>query len=57
MLGEFYEKCKATDVDGLELIFVSSDSDEESFQEYWGSMPFLATKYGSEYCGWCYWQY
>mmetsp|Transcript_24994 Transcript_24994/g.44302 ORF Transcript_24994/g.44302 Transcript_24994/m.44302 type:complete len:431 (-) Transcript_24994:139-1431(-) len=42
-LCEAYKTLKASSVaDKFELLFVSSDRDEESFQEYYGSMPFWA---------------
>ena len=33
--------------EGLEIIFVSSDSDQHSFDEYYGSMPWTAVPYKS----------
>eukprot|EP00429_Kryptoperidinium_foliaceum_P010111 CAMPEP_0176001772 /NCGR_PEP_ID=MMETSP0120_2-20121206/300_1 /TAXON_ID=160619 /ORGANISM="Kryptoperidinium foliaceum, Strain CCMP 1326" /LENGTH=387 /DNA_ID=CAMNT_0017334333 /DNA_START=47 /DNA_END=1207 /DNA_ORIENTATION=+ len=44
VLGEAYNKMKA-ERDDFELVFVSSDRDEESFNEYFGSMPFCAVPY------------
>ena len=32
----------------LEIIFVSSDRDEEGFEEYFGEMPWLALPYDSK---------
>lgn len=40
-LVEFYNELKNKGED-LEIVFVSSDRDEESFVEYFGSMPWLA---------------
>uniref|UniRef100_A0A7S2QLM6 Thioredoxin domain-containing protein n=1 Tax=Zooxanthella nutricula TaxID=1333877 RepID=A0A7S2QLM6_9DINO len=33
---------------GLKVVFVSSDKDEKSFQEYYDSMPWLALPFGSD---------
>jgi nucleoredoxin len=41
-VGEAYKKLKQERGDDFELIFVSSDRDENSFEEYFGSMPFCA---------------
>jgi nucleoredoxin len=42
-LAEWYTKdLKAK---GLEVVFVSSDREEEAFKEYFGSMPWLALEY------------
>jgi ubiquitin len=41
-LSEFYKKA---DENELEIIFVSSDSDESSFDDYFGSMPWSALPY------------
>jgi len=35
---------------GLEVVFVSSDRDEESFKEYFGEMPWLALPYSDREC-------
>ena len=35
----FYQTCKD---DGVEIIFVSSDKDDKSFNEYFGKMPWLS---------------
>jgi len=37
-LAEFYKKMK----DRLEIVFVSSDNDEQQWAEYFGEMPWLA---------------
>ena len=39
-LSEAYTKLKA-ERDDFELLFVSSDRDEDSFKEYFGKMSFL----------------
>ena len=44
-LADFYEEALAQDVQDLEIIFISSDSDEESFVEYFGVMPWTAVPY------------
>lgn len=41
-LIKFYENMKKKDANKLELVFVSSDRDEESFKEYAKVMPWLA---------------
>ena len=38
MLAEFYEELKSIDENKLEIVFVSSDKDERSFDSYFGSM-------------------
>lgn len=44
-LVSFYNDVKALGADELELVFVSSDSDETSYREYYGSMSFVAVPY------------
>lgn len=39
-LAEWYSK--SLNAKGLEIVFISSDRDEKSFQEYFGEMPWLA---------------
>ena len=46
VLAELYNKWNANEKQ-IEIIFVSSDSDEESFNEYYGTMPWLAVPFGS----------
>jgi nucleoredoxin len=41
-LAEFYLSAKELEEDGLEIIFVSSDRDEDSFKEYYGSQPWTS---------------
>lgn len=47
MLEEFYNKVKAAHPDDLEIVFVSSDSDLDSFEEYYGHMPWTAALFES----------
>jgi thiol-disulfide isomerase/thioredoxin len=43
MLSEMYSHLKdAYPTHGLDIVFVSSDRDQTSFQQYYGSMPWLA---------------
>lgn len=42
MLGEFYDQIKEDGALDLEIVFVSSDSDQGSFDEYYGSMPWVS---------------
>lgn len=42
-LAEFY--LKSLKDKGLEIVFVSSDNDEEAFKEYYGEQPWLALSY------------
>jgi nucleoredoxin len=42
VLSEFYEQLKEEDENSLEIIFASSDSDAESFKNYYGEMPWNA---------------
>ena len=45
MLAEFYEEVVNASSSDLAIVFVSSDSDEESFAEYYGSMPWYSVPY------------
>ena len=45
MLAEFYEEVVNANSSDLAIVFVSSDSDEESFAEYYGSMPWYSVPY------------
>jgi len=47
ILAEFYKQNK--DAKNFEIIFASSDSSKEEFDEYYGGMPWLALPFGSEY--------
>mmetsp|Transcript_9655 Transcript_9655/g.16099 ORF Transcript_9655/g.16099 Transcript_9655/m.16099 type:complete len:150 (+) Transcript_9655:64-513(+) len=42
MLAEFYEQLSEEDPSSLQIVFVSSDRDEASFNEYYGTMPWVA---------------
>jgi nucleoredoxin len=44
-LSEFYQKMKSKDSSPFEIVFVSSDKDESSFNEYYGEMPFASLPY------------
>lgn len=45
---EFYDQLTGDGhEDSLEIIFVSSDFNQSSFNEYYGSMPWSAVPYGS----------
>ncbi|KAI8528277.1 hypothetical protein RHMOL_Rhmol12G0137400 [Rhododendron molle] len=46
-LVETYHQIKAKD-DAFELIFISSDRDQTSFEEYFSEMPWLAFPFGDE---------
>ena len=48
VLSEFYELVKEEDADALEIIFASSDSDEPSFNGYYGDMPWTAIPFSSD---------
>ena len=43
VLAEFYKKHHENK--NFEIIFISSDSDEESFEEYYKDMPWLTLEY------------
>jgi nucleoredoxin len=58
-LDHFYTQLKGEDLNAMEIVFISSDDDENSFNSYYNSMPWvalpfakidvnkrLATKYG-----------
>ncbi|XVE85082.1 hypothetical protein DITRI_Ditri17bG0063700 [Diplodiscus trichospermus] len=44
-LVEVYENIKAKD-DAFEVVFISSDKDQPSFEEYYSEMPWLALPFG-----------
>lgn len=45
-LAEVYDQIKETVGENeLEIVFVSSDSDEASFTEYYGSMPWISMSF------------
>ena len=45
-MAEFYDEVISTTSD-LEVVFVSSDSDQSSFEEYFKTMPWKALPFGS----------
>ncbi len=45
-LAELYKEAQANS-DGFRIVFVSSDNDEESFNEYRSTMPWPAVPLGS----------
>jgi len=48
VLAKFYDDLKAVDPDALEIIFVSSDQDDESFAEYYGEQPWTSIEFGDD---------
>ncbi len=48
VLAQFYNDLKAADKDALEIIFCSSDQDDESFQEYFGEQPWTSVEFGAD---------
>lgn len=42
---DFYENVKRIDDDLLEIIFISSDSDQTAFTKYYSEMPWVALPY------------
>lgn len=50
-LVEFYHRFKDSDKAGrLEIVYVSSDKDEEQYKEYFNEMPWLAVPYSERDC-------
>ena len=47
ILSKFYNDLKATNPDALEIIFCSSDQDQEAFDEYYGEQPWTSIQYGA----------
>lgn len=45
VLAEFYEQLSEEDESQLEIIFVSSDSDVQSFNSYYGEMPWKSVPF------------
>merc|ERR1719334_176986 len=41
-LADFYKAVKKSKPDNFEIVFVSSDRNKDSFNEYFGEMPWLA---------------
>lgn len=50
LLADFYKRAKEVDADGLEVVFVSADSDDDSFNEYYGEMPWTSVIFGADEC-------
>ena len=48
MLVQFYEDAKGKDPNGIEIIFVSADSDQGSYDNYYKEMPWISTIYGAD---------
>ena len=46
-LVEVYKKIKAKD-EAFEVVFISSDRDQASFEEYYSGMPWLALSFGDD---------
>jgi len=46
LLTEFYEKCCKPN--GVEIVFISSDRDIQSFNEYFGKMPWMSLPEGDK---------
>ena len=50
-LVEFYESFKSSKKgENFEIVFISSDRDDESFQEYFKEMPWLALPFADREC-------
>ena len=48
-LGQYYEEQKkGPNADKFEIVFVSCDRDDDSFKDYFKTMPFLAVDFGAE---------
>jgi nucleoredoxin len=47
LLAEVYNTAKQMGLN-FEVVFVSSDSDEDGFNEYYGSQPWMSIKYDNE---------
>jgi nucleoredoxin len=48
VLAQFYTALKEADPSALEIIFVTSDQDEEAFQGYFGEQPWTSIDYSEE---------
>lgn len=48
MLAEFYDQLAEEDPSQLAIIFVSSDSDQSSFNQYYGTMPWFSIPFGAK---------
>jgi nucleoredoxin len=42
VLADFYQAVAGVGADEMEIVFVSSDSDQASFDDYFGTMPWVA---------------
>ena len=50
-LADWYNKLKGGEIgEKFEIVFLSSDRDEKSFNEYFGEMPWLAVSYNNREC-------
>lgn len=47
VLSEFYQEVKEIDEALLEIVFITSDRDDASFNEYYRDMPWLAIEHSS----------
>jgi len=47
-LIKFYQELNKASANKLEVVFVSGDNDQESFDEYYGSMPWLAVPFNDD---------
>jgi nucleoredoxin len=47
MLCEMYNYIQSTLGQSIEIVYISSDRDDRSFQEYFAKMPWLAVPYQS----------
>jgi nucleoredoxin len=47
VLSEFYEQLEEEDASALAIVFASSDNDDSSFSEYYGSMPWAAVPFSA----------
>jgi nucleoredoxin len=48
LLIDFYKEINSDNNHLLEIVFVSADGDEKSFQEYYSTMPWLAVPFKTE---------
>ena len=47
MLAEFYNQLSEDDANNLEIVFASSDSDDSSFNSYYGEMPWVSIPFSN----------
>jgi len=45
VLADFYEQLMVENVNDLAIVFVSSDSDDKSYEDYYSSMPWISVPY------------